>query len=997
MADSVVASVIEKLLQLQEKELFKGVNQDIRVLIDGLGNIQCFLKDAEARSEKEHTNVPVKNWLKQVTEEANRIEDAIDEYLRHVAPRSHQSRTFFSFLSKINQLVKQVKARQGMASKIQNSKMSIREIEERSQRHGFQRDYSEEGSSTGKTSHEGPRLGLPSFEEDEVVGIDSVKETLITTLVEGAPTRTVISIVGMSGCGKTTLAKTVYENDAVKGHFDRRAWITVPSSYNYNTEKLLENLTKQIYNDAEYTRAETDTIQDSIDSLRQYLETKRYAVVLDEVCDRNFWKDIEGALPKNDKGSRIIITTRMCDVIAVSRETSCDVVQQLEPLSMEMSWTLFCKKAFRTENGGVCPRELEELCLRVVQKCEGLPVVLVAIASLLSRKERTVLEWQRVLDSLNLALESNPDFKSSRKILFLGYSDLPPHLKSCFLSFSIFPEDYSIAESRLYQIWIAEGFVKPERDKTLEEIAKEYLEELINRNLVQVSDLELHGYDRMCKVYDFMREIILLKAYEIGFCGSLNENNSKFEINWLRKFRRLSVSRGANNAESIVENSRVRSIFAFGVAEMKKSFLVNLFENCKLLTLLEFENVPLEDLPVELGNLFHLKYLGLKNTKVKKLPKSVRKLQNLQTLDLRNTLLIELPIEINKLQNLRHLLAGGNSNKFCSDSTQCVRVKEGFWYLENLQTLVTLDAHLSGIDLIRKLDKLKQLRRLGILRLTAEVASALFACITQMSLLESLTLHSLTLHSENKNEMLDLQTISSPPPFLQRLVVKGRLQKLPDWFSSLQYLSMLYLSFSGLRMDPLGYLCHLPNLVYLWLYQAYDGEQLHFEEGCLPKLKLLVLRELHGLKMVEIDKGALPHLEELRIGSRMPLIEVPSGVRHLQNLKVLANYDMTSEFVLSMQPDGGSNYWKIEHVPSVHFLYKGKGRRYKSYKLGEPGLLDFLQGLASNKDEVAQREVRLSFYCSDDEEHSTETWNGVNRLSISSESRVSFFSDDIED
>ena len=257
---------------------------------------------------------------------------------------------------------------------------------------------------------------------------------------------------------------------------------------------------------------------------------------------------------------------------------------------------------------------------------------------------------------------------------------------------------------------------------------------------------------------------------------------------------------------------------------------------------------------------------------------------------------------------------------------------------------MTVDAHLCGSGLIKELEKLRELRRLAISRLTAEVASALFAYITQFSHLESLSLYLV-----NNYVIFDLQTISSPPPFLKRLVLKGRLRKFPDWFSCLQNLSMLYLNFSRLSDDPLVYLYSLPNLVTLWLNQAFDGEQLHFEEGCFPKLKLLVLRKLRRLKLVEIKQRALPHLEELRIGSSPHLNKVPTGIQHLKNLKVLANYDVPCEFVLSMQPDGGSDYKKVEHVPSILFWYIIEGRRYRLYKPGDKIIKPFTRFSLNHK------------------------------------------------
>ncbi|PON86712.1 NB-ARC domain, LRR domain containing protein [Trema orientale] len=708
-------------------------------------------------------------------------------------------------------------------------------------------------------------------------------------------------------------------------------------------------------------------------------------LVFDDVWNVEFWQAMKDALPDNDKGSRIIITTRSETVVASCKQSSFDHVHKLEPLSEAMCWDLFCRIAFQNEPESLCPPEFEQFSREFIRMCEGLPLAIVDVAKLLSEKKKKLSEWSRLLD-FSFEVESNFHLTGASKILALGYLDLPPQLKLCFLYFSIFPKDSLIPNDKLYKLWIAEGFVQEKAGKTLEMVAEEYLNELIRRNMVQACE-GFYELEKFCQVHDLMYEIARQKADEFGFYQIQGHNNSGFA----KKIRCLSVYNSVESVLESVEDTRVRSVFLFNIDTLNNSFVINLFERYKLLTLLDFEDVPLELLPEELGNLFHMKYLNLKNTKLRRLPKSVGKLHNLQTLDLRNTLLIELPTEINKLQNLRHLLASGYDKKISLVSTQGVRIKEGIGCLENLQTLMTVESYIPGSDLVKELEKLRQLRKLGISRLTTEVASSLFACIGEMRHLEYLSLDSMSNH-----EILDLEAISSPLRFLQRLVLKGILLSLPNWIPSLQNLSMLCLSCSRLSYDPLEYLRRLPNLVSLWLYRAYDGVQLQFEKEGFRKLKLLVIRELHGLNFVHIEEGALPCLEELRIGSSPLLNEVPSGVQHLRNLKVLAYYDMPSEFVLSMQPDGGSYYSIVEHVPSVLFWYRVKGRRYVLYKLGEPDLLDRLQGIATNINDVQQRDIRLSFSYSDGEEETASTQNDINRLSFSSD-RFSFFSDDIED
>ncbi|GMN63456.1 hypothetical protein TIFTF001_032532 [Ficus carica] len=935
MAEIVVGPVIDKLIDLliEEGKLFKGVHKEVKSLTDELESIKCFLKDAESRSGKGDVKDGVKIWVKQVRDEANHIEDVIDEYLRHVAPRRHES-GFVGFLQKIHGSVKQIKARHHIASEVRDIKTSLREIKERSERYDF-RLSSEEGPSgkcTTAAEQYDPRLDSIFIEEDDVVGIDSTRDDLISMLVDGASMRTVISLVGTGGVGKTTLASRVYDNEVVKKHFNCRRWITVSQSY--DLKKLLKSMAEQLLINEEGPGDKTDEIEGLIKSLREHLNTQRYMVVFDDVWDIEFWEVIKHAFPKNDNGSRVIITSRN-DFISASacQETSGGIVHKLQPLSEEMAWELFCKKAFQSKKSvsSSCPVELEELSRKIVGKCQGLPLVITAMARLLSTKEKIVSEWQIVLENMSTEFESKRQLTSTLKILSLSYDDLPHHLKSCFLYFGIFPEDYSISDARLYRLWIAEGFVKL-KDKRPEDIAKEYLEELIHRNLVQVSYLECQAYDRMLKVHDMLREIILLKMDELGFCQILNAKNSRFQ----RRYRRLSIHGGVKNVQEIVEDSGVRSVFIFNVDELMQSFVVTLVKKFKLLRLLEFRDVPLDSLPKEVGDLFHLKYLGLRNTKVKMLPKSIGKLEKLQTLDLANTLVRELPFEINNLQSLRHFALWhypkGLSNNFNSDCG--VKIPQGIGCLEDLQSLWKVEAHHEGHGTINELGKLRQLRALSIAKLTTETGKALCGFIEKMTYLQRLQLSLI-----REDEILDLQSISSPPRLLRFLCLKGPLPHLPHWIASLQELWELSLTASKLHDEPLRLLHGLPNLQRLFLNGAYDGEELHFKEGGFQKLKVLSLKKLAELKVLKIDRGALPCLEKLEIGASQ-LKEVPSGIQHLHNLKTLRFHSMPKEFFHAMNPDGGQDYYKVMHVSSVTF-WEEHGECFRVMKLRKSDSSDF--------------------------------------------------------
>ncbi|KAL6339365.1 hypothetical protein AAG906_028098 [Vitis piasezkii] len=845
MAEIAVTTVIDKLVSLVDEEarLLGGVHTQVEDIKTELLYIEAFLKDADAKADKGDISHGLKTWIQDLRKTAYSMEDLIDEYLLHFANPNHRH-GFFGFLCKVARSIQKLKPRHEIASKIRDIKKKVGKLKETSSSYIFISSIKPRSSSSSASApwHD-QRVTSLFQDETEIVGIEPLRNELISRLVEGNPKRTVISVVSMGGLGKTTFAKKVYDNQRVVGHFDCHAWVTVSQSF--KMEELLRNMTKKFYQGRKEAVPEgIDTIDEMslIALIRQYLQDKRYVVVFYDVWKLDFWGFIKYVLPDNGKGSRIIITTRNDEVASSCKESSFDYIHKLQPLSPKSSWELFCKKAFQ----GGCPPELEKLSLDIVKRCGGLPLAIVAI------------------------------------------------------------EDYTIKCTKLTRLWIAEGFVKAKKGVTMEELAEEFLTELINRSLVQVSDVDLEGKIRSCHIHGLMREMILKMAEEMSFCRVLAGEGSSFD----GKSRRILVHNSANNIlDTIDKNSHVRSIFLFN-SEM--IFTSTLASKCKLVKVLDFKDAPLESVPEDLGNLFHLKFLSLRKTKVKMLPKSIGKLQNLQTLDLKHSLVEELPVEINRLQKLSHILAY-NYNfdvEFSSVSVKGVHVKEGIGCLEDLQKLCFVEGN-QGTDVIKELGKLRQLRKRGITKLTRENGQPLCASIMKMNHLKSLSISSST-----EDEILDLQHVSDPPPCLSRLELYGRLDKLPDWISKLKSLVKLGLWKSRLSHDPMGVLgAQLPNLLELELLKRMRSS------NCV-----LRICDLIELKKVKIENGALPQVEELEIGPSPQLEEVPHGIYYLRKLKTLAFCDMQEEFELSMLPYRGRNYDIVEHIPNVFFYQRLSGQ-----------------------------------------------------------------------
>ena len=168
----------------------------------------------------------------------------------------------------------------------------------------------------------------------------------------------------------------------------------------------------------------------------------------------------------------------------------------------------------------------------------------------------------------------------------------------------------------------------------------------------------------------------------------------------------------------------------------------------------------------------------------------------------------------------------------------------------------------------------------------------------------------------NEDETLRMDSLSAPPPKLRLLILAGKLEKVPRWFLSLQSVTYLFLHWSRLEEDLLPHIAALPNLGRLSLTNAYVGRQLCFNTGFL-KLTRFHIRNFPQLNEIIIEKGVMPNLKSLYIGSCMELKTVPLGIEYLQNLQQLDLNSISVELKNRIDNED-EDFPKVQHIPKLY-------------------------------------------------------------------------------
>ncbi|VVA90428.1 unnamed protein product [Arabis nemorensis] len=722
---------------------------------------------------------------------------------------------------------------------------------------------------------------------DYTVGLESrVKELMNLFDIESTSGVQVLSLYGMGGIGKTTLAKAFYNK--IVGNFKQRVFISNVRESSSDQAGLV-NLQKIFIKELFRLVPQIEDVGTGREKIKENVPEKKILAVLDDVDNVDQVDALVGETTWYGEGSLIVITTRDENILSrlsVNQEYEVKCLTEIEALK------LFSYHSLRKEK----PTEsLLELSKKIVQISGLLPLAVEVFGSLLYDKKEEK-DWQTQLDKLK-----NTQPNNLQDVLGLSFESLEDEEKKVFLDIACLFLKMEITKEEVVDILKGCGFN-----------AEAALSVLRQKSLLKImADNTLWMHDQ---IRDMGRQMVLRESREDpGMRSRLWDrgdimtvlNNMKgtasirgIVFDFKKKFvrdltadeiasRNLHNNPGISSAFNYLKNKFVR----FPAEEKPKSSEITIpvkpFVPMTKLRLLQINNVELE------GNLTllpsELKWIQWKGCPLENLPpdflarqlgvldlseSGVRRIQSLQRKRVDENL---------KVLNLR----GCYNLDAIPDLSNHIALEK--LVLERCKLLVKVPSSVGNLKALLHLD-FRNCSKLAEFRVD----------VSGLKCLEKLFLSGcsdLSVLPKNIGDMkslkellLDGTAITNVPDSIYRLQKLEKLslrgcrfiQELPSCIATLTSLEKLYLDDTPLKNLPSS-IGDLKNLQKLHLVRCTSLSKIPISINELISLKNLFING-SAVEELPLNPGSLPCLTDFSAGGCKFLKQVPSSIGGLNSL-----------------------------------------------------------------------------------------------------------------
>nr|XP_023890802.1 putative disease resistance protein RGA3 [Quercus suber] len=663
MADALLSLATDLLKQLgstsvqqaqQEINLIVGVEEEIEKLSNSFKIVQAMLNNAE---ERQWTEAAVKLWLDQLRDVYYMMDDVLDKWntarikseilkeeervVTNNNPAALKKKkkkvpcSFFPSLSCCFRQVDNLSLRREIGHRVENLKQTLDNILKDKVMYRF--------DLTRHSHVEVERPTTTSFVDvSDIIGRDNYRNELLSNLL-GVGTQEernprVISLVGMGGIGKSTLAQLAYNHSKIQAHFEVKIWICVSDPFDQC--KVAKAIIQEVDPKHESLNKVTE-FQTLLREINDLIGEKKFFLVLDDVWTDDFtkWESFRNVLKCGAQGSRILVTTRK-NRVAEMMESSHMI--NLGVLSLDDCWLMFSKIAFSNKDLHQ-HRDLEELGRKLANKCKGLPLAVKTLGSHM-RSKRSKEVWERVLH--NNLWEVEDIEKGLLGPLLLSYNELSLSEKQCFLYCVVFEKDHQFNRLELIIHWMAQGYINSKGNMEMEDIAEEYFQKLAMCSFFQDFKKDKNnGRIESCKMHDIVHDFAQSMTKDV--CLTI-EGDKEVNINFKRA-RQLSLIVKETFPESVYEakNLRFLKLDFFMSSQIVQP---KLFDNLACLRTLHLEGQSILELPNEVEKLIHLRYLKLSCYEMEELPEKwlppLGKLPLLEELEIKDAPMIRKELDI---------------------------------------------------------------------------------------------------------------------------------------------------------------------------------------------------------------------------------------------------------------------------------------------------------------------------------------------------------------